>query len=88
MDVTDGESVKNAATRLKDVVIDVLVNSAGIAGVPRQKTGNVDYESWAQVLNVNTMIVSAPPESNSRRSRFHRPPNRDALSRRPLGRLA
>jgi NAD(P)-dependent dehydrogenase (short-subunit alcohol dehydrogenase family) len=55
MDVTDGESVKNAATRLKDVVIDVLVNSAGIAGVPRQKTGNVDYESWAQVLNVNTM---------------------------------
>jgi NAD(P)-dependent dehydrogenase (short-subunit alcohol dehydrogenase family) len=55
MDVTDGESVKNAATQLKDVVIDVLVNSAGIAGVPGQKTGNVDYESWAQVLNVNTM---------------------------------
>jgi NAD(P)-dependent dehydrogenase (short-subunit alcohol dehydrogenase family) len=55
MDVTDGESVKNAATQLKDVVIDVLINSAGIAGVPRQKTGNVDYESWAQVLNVNTM---------------------------------
>jgi NADP-dependent 3-hydroxy acid dehydrogenase YdfG len=33
----------------------VLVNSAGIAGVPGQKTGDVDYESWAQVLNVNTM---------------------------------
>ena len=29
-------------------------------------------------------IVSAPPESNSRRSRFHRPPNRDALSSAPL----
>jgi NAD(P)-dependent dehydrogenase (short-subunit alcohol dehydrogenase family) len=55
MDVTDAESVRNAATQLKDVAIDVLINSAGIAGVPRQKTGNVDYESWAQVLNVNTM---------------------------------
>ena len=41
--------------KLKDVVIDVLVNSAGIAGVPGQKTGNVDYKFWAQVLNVNTM---------------------------------
>ena len=49
------ESVKNTATQLKDVAIDVLINCAGIAGVPGQKTGNVDYESWAQVLNVNTM---------------------------------
>jgi NAD(P)-dependent dehydrogenase (short-subunit alcohol dehydrogenase family) len=55
MDVTDGESVKNAATQLKDVAIDVLINSAGIGGTPGQKTGDVDYESWAQVLNVNTM---------------------------------
>jgi NAD(P)-dependent dehydrogenase (short-subunit alcohol dehydrogenase family) len=55
MDVTDAESVKNAATQLKDIAIDVLVNSAGIAGTPGQKTGNVDYESWSQVLNVNTM---------------------------------
>ena len=55
MDVSDAESVKNAAKQLKDVAIDVLINSAGIAGVPGQKTGNVDYNSWAQVLNVNTM---------------------------------
>ncbi len=55
MDVTDAESVKNAATQLKDVAIDVLINSAGIAGVPGQKTGNVDYESWAHVFDVNTM---------------------------------
>ncbi len=55
MDVTDTESVKNAATQLKDIAIDVLVNSAGIAGVQGQKTGHVDYESWSQVLNVNTM---------------------------------
>ncbi|MGO9894343.1 MAG: SDR family oxidoreductase [Bryobacteraceae bacterium] len=55
MDVTDAESVKNAEKQLRDVAIDLLINSAGIAGVPGQKTGNVDYDSWAQVLNVNTM---------------------------------
>jgi short-subunit dehydrogenase involved in D-alanine esterification of teichoic acids len=27
----------------------------GIAGASGQKTGNVDYESWAQVFNVNAM---------------------------------
>ena len=46
MDVTDAQSVREAATQLKDISIDVLINSAGIAGVPGQTTGNVDYESW------------------------------------------
>jgi NAD(P)-dependent dehydrogenase (short-subunit alcohol dehydrogenase family) len=55
MDVTDAECVKNAATQLQNVAIDVLINSAGIAGVTGQKTGNVDYESWAHVFDVNTM---------------------------------
>ena len=44
MDVTDAQSVREAATQLKDISIDVLINSAGIAGVPGQTTGNVDYE--------------------------------------------
>ncbi|MGH6848577.1 MAG: SDR family oxidoreductase [Methylocella sp.] len=55
MDVTDAESVRNAATQLKDVAIDVLINCAGIVGAPGQNTGNVDYESWAHVFDVNTM---------------------------------
>jgi NAD(P)-dependent dehydrogenase (short-subunit alcohol dehydrogenase family) len=33
----------------------VLINSAGIAGASGQTTGNVDYKSWAHVLEVNTM---------------------------------
>jgi len=33
----------------------VLINSAGINGKPGQTTGNVDYISWAQVLDVNRM---------------------------------
>ena len=55
MDVTDLGSVRHAAASLNDESIDVLVNSAGIIGKPGQRTGNIDYESWAQVLDVNTM---------------------------------
>jgi NAD(P)-dependent dehydrogenase (short-subunit alcohol dehydrogenase family) len=55
LDVTDGESVRTAARQHRDVSIDVLINSAGIAGASGQTTGNVDYDSWAHVLEVNTM---------------------------------
>src|SRR5215831_795085 len=55
MDVTEVESVRIAATKLKDAAIDLLINSAGIAGASGQKAGNVAYESWAHVFDVNTM---------------------------------
>ena len=55
MDVTNAESVREAAGQLKDDAIDVLINSAGIAGPPGQRAGNIDYESWAHVFAVNTM---------------------------------
>ena len=55
MDVTDFESIRNAATQLRDAAIDVLINNAGIGGPRGQTTGNVDYEAWAHVLDVNTM---------------------------------
>jgi NAD(P)-dependent dehydrogenase (short-subunit alcohol dehydrogenase family) len=55
LDVTDGESVRTATRQHKDVAIDVLINSAGIAGASGQTTGNVDYDSWAHVFDVNTM---------------------------------
>ena len=55
MDVTNAESVREAAGQLKDYAIDVLINCAGIGGAPGQRAGNIDYESWAQVLDVNTL---------------------------------
>jgi NAD(P)-dependent dehydrogenase (short-subunit alcohol dehydrogenase family) len=55
MDVTDLASVRHAAAGLNGESIDVLVNSAGIIGKSGQRIGNIDYESWAQVLDVNTM---------------------------------
>jgi NAD(P)-dependent dehydrogenase (short-subunit alcohol dehydrogenase family) len=55
MDVADNDTVRSAALTLKDVVVDILINSAGIAGVTQQSTGQIDYASWARVLDVNTM---------------------------------
>ena len=55
MDVTDRESIRNAAMHLKDAAIDLLINNAGIGGPRGQTTGNVDYEAWAHVFDVNTM---------------------------------
>jgi NAD(P)-dependent dehydrogenase (short-subunit alcohol dehydrogenase family) len=55
MDVTDPASIRRAAAGLNDEPIDVLLNSAGIIGKPAQRIGNIDYESWEQVLNVNTI---------------------------------
>jgi len=47
LDVTDPTSVKAAA--------DVLVNNAGVGGPRGQSIGNIDYETWARVLDVNTL---------------------------------
>jgi len=55
MDVTSSKSVRRAAAEIANAAIDVLINSAGIVGAPKQTVGNMDYGSWAEVLNVNTM---------------------------------
>ena len=50
MDVTDAASIRKAAAQLGDVAIDLV-----ITGVSGQRAGNVDYASWARVIDVNTM---------------------------------
>jgi NAD(P)-dependent dehydrogenase (short-subunit alcohol dehydrogenase family) len=55
MDVTDGESVRSAARQLGNETIDLLINNAGISGVPGQRMGHIDYQNWSQVLDVNTI---------------------------------
>src|SRR5436190_9634149 len=55
MDVTDGKSVRNAQRQSGNAAFDLLINNAGISGVPRQRTGHIDYENWVRVLDVNTM---------------------------------
>jgi NAD(P)-dependent dehydrogenase (short-subunit alcohol dehydrogenase family) len=55
LDVTDAESVQAAAAELDAQAIDLLLNNAGIGGPRGQTIGNIDYEAWAKVLDVNTM---------------------------------
>jgi NAD(P)-dependent dehydrogenase (short-subunit alcohol dehydrogenase family) len=54
IDVTDETSIKKSSMQI-DEPLDVLINGAGIADPPAQTTGNVNYECWAEVLEVNTM---------------------------------
>jgi NAD(P)-dependent dehydrogenase (short-subunit alcohol dehydrogenase family) len=53
--VTDPMSVQAAAAELNRQAIDLLLNNAGIGGPRGQTVGNIDYEAWAKVLDVNTM---------------------------------
>jgi NAD(P)-dependent dehydrogenase (short-subunit alcohol dehydrogenase family) len=55
MDVTDLQSVRDAARQLDGVALDLIINSAGVIGPPGQRTGHVDYPAWRDVLDVNTM---------------------------------
>src|SRR4029453_17669941 len=52
---TDPASVQAAAAELKGQTIDLLLNNAGIGGPRDQTIGNIDYEAWAKVLDVNSM---------------------------------
>jgi NAD(P)-dependent dehydrogenase (short-subunit alcohol dehydrogenase family) len=55
LDVTDSPSVKAAAAELEGGAVDVLINNAGVGGPRGQSIGNIDYETWARVLEVNTL---------------------------------
>jgi NAD(P)-dependent dehydrogenase (short-subunit alcohol dehydrogenase family) len=55
LDVTDPVSVKTAAVELDGQAIDLLLNNAGVGGARGQTIGNIDYDAWAKVLDVNTM---------------------------------
>ena len=55
LDVIDPVSVQAAAAKLDGQASDLLLNNAGIGGPRGQSVGNIDYEAWAKVLDVNTM---------------------------------
>lgn len=55
LDVTDLASIKAAAAALDGQAIDLLLNNAGVGGPRGQTIGNIDYDAWAKVLDVNTM---------------------------------
>jgi NAD(P)-dependent dehydrogenase (short-subunit alcohol dehydrogenase family) len=55
LDVSDPASVRQLAADLRDASLDLLVNNAGIEGKSRQRIGNIDYDAWRQVLDVNVL---------------------------------
>lgn len=55
IDVSDSATIADAAAEVGDTPIDVLINGAGVYGGARQRIDSMDYESWTDVLNVNTM---------------------------------
>jgi NAD(P)-dependent dehydrogenase (short-subunit alcohol dehydrogenase family) len=53
LDVADFAQIDVLALQLKDEVIDVLINNAGV--YPSSSFGDVDYNAWAEGFKVNSM---------------------------------
>ncbi|WP_394688372.1 SDR family oxidoreductase [Hoeflea sp.] len=57
-DVTDHEAVRATAASISEP-IDILINNAGIIGLDRQSTLDMDFEGFAQTIAVNTLAPLA-----------------------------
>lgn len=55
MDVTNDASVGKTRDSLDGEDIDLLINNAGIYGQRDMTPDNVDYDTWANVMTINTM---------------------------------
>ena len=63
LDVADPASVAILAERLSGVPIDLLINNAGLYGPRDVALGEIDYDAWRQVLEVNTLAPMRLAES-------------------------
>ena len=55
LDVSDDGSVAAFAEKLAGRPVDILINNAGIFGPDRQSTSDMDFDGFAQTLNINTL---------------------------------
>ncbi len=55
LDVQDHRQIEALAKTLKNEPIDILLNNAGIYGPEKVLLGQIDYDTWAEVLRVNTL---------------------------------
>ena len=53
MDTTDQASIQAVADELAGWEIDILINNAGISGRRDAGVSNMDYDSWAEVMETN-----------------------------------
>ena len=54
-DVSKQEDINALKAYLNSVPVDVLINNAGIMGGTNQSFGNIDYDTWEQVLSTNLL---------------------------------
>jgi NAD(P)-dependent dehydrogenase (short-subunit alcohol dehydrogenase family) len=55
LDVASGASVAHLVQELDGQPIDILINNAGVYGGDHQSSGDLDYETWARTLTVNSI---------------------------------
>ena len=54
-DVSKQEDINALKAYLNSVPVDLLINNAGIMGGTNQSFGNIDYDTWEQVLSTNLL---------------------------------
>lgn len=54
LDVADLDSIAALKNNLGDLVIDLLINNAGVGGGGRQSFGDIDYAVWEKTLITNS----------------------------------
>jgi NAD(P)-dependent dehydrogenase (short-subunit alcohol dehydrogenase family) len=55
LDAASDASVAHLKREIGSTPIDILVNNAGVYGGDKQSHGNIDFSSWLDVMNVNTL---------------------------------
>ncbi|BAK66954.1 putative oxidoreductase [Sphingobium sp. SYK-6] len=55
LDVSDPAGIATFAAALEGRAIDLLINNAGISGPARQSATDMDFDGFAQVLDVNVL---------------------------------
>ncbi len=70
MDVTDHDSIDDLSDQYRNITIDLLINNAGVIGphplidnLPKQHFGSIDYDVWAEVMEINTFAPVKVAES-------------------------
>lgn len=70
MDVTDHDSIDDLSDQYRNITIDMLINNAGVIGphplidnLPLQHFGSIDYDVWAEVMEINTFAPVKVAES-------------------------
>lgn len=55
LDVGNAAQIAAVAEALADAKIDLLINNAGVSGAENAALGEIDYDTWLEVLRINAL---------------------------------